>query len=410
MQFEIVPEAPFEDGVAAGKEIGKKGLRQRTEKLLKDPYIKDTLGAMERAELTAYVTARMETPPDYGRYPELEDIYPERLEYLRGLAEGAGCSLEEAAVADYVAYRQEIDSWHGSLQLQRQPGKCSGILMVGPDGVIGGQSVESGPPPKPKDYKYKPVKPYSGLKSLAARTPKLTLRKPKTGYIADWGVGNEKGVTQICGNSCSVWLDEPIEDTWPIKTFPLLRFARDVNHLEELYRRYTLHSWNRSSQIWADVSGNAICVEKSFRRIGIRRIKDGVLWCTEGHWESPEMHGYIRAKRLEYVERAGKNLGAGDLQYATDCAVRFTHIGELCYEDWGRGYEHIRRILTNHATFPRAICRHGGPDTDAYDESVTMDSWFSDLTHNRSFHRKWEAWKKFPCQVPEVVTQYPARP
>jgi len=410
MQFDIVPEQPFEDGVAEGKELGKKGLQQRTEKLLKDPYIKDTLGAMDRGEMAKYVTSRLETIPDYERYPELEDIYPERLDYLRGLAQGAGVSLTEAAVADYVKFRQEIDSWHGSLQLQREPGKCSGILMVGPDGVIGGQSAESAPPPKPAGYKYKPVKPYDGLQTLAARTPHLTLKRPRTGYIESWGVGNEKGVSAICGNSCSVWLDEPIEDVWPIGRVPLLRFARDVEHLEELYRRYTLHNWSRASQIYADPSGKAICVEKSFRRIGVRRVRDGVLWCTEGHFESPEMHAFIRAKRLEYVERAGKNLGAGDLQYATDCAVRFTHIGELCYQDWGRGYDHMRRILTNHATFPRAICRHGGPDTDEYDTSVTMDSWFSDVTHNRTFSRHWDAWKKFPCQVPEVLTQYPARP
>jgi len=410
IQIEIIPIEPFNDGVAAGKNSGRQQLQKRTDELLKSEYLKDSLGAMSRAALEYYVLSRLETQPDYGRFPELEDIYPERLDFLRGFAEGADCSLIEAAVADYVSYREFITSWHQGLQLQREPQHCGGVFMNGPEGILGGQSVESGAEPKPAGYKHRTPKPYSGLKSIAHNLDKLVLRKPRTGYIERWGVTNEKGVGCCASNSCSVWLDEPIEDTWPIKEFPLLRFARDVNHLEELYRRYTLHCWGRFSQVWADTSGDAVVIEKSFRRIGTRRSQDGVLWCTEGHWESAEMSSYMRAKRLEYIERAGKHLGAGDMQYATDCAVRFTNLGALCHEPWGRGYEHVRRILTNHAPFPRAVCRHNGPDTAPYDESVTQTSWFYDLTHNRSYTRNWIPWKKFPCEMPEKVVQYPARP
>ena len=39
-----------------------------------------------------------------------------------------------------------------------------------------------------------------------------------------------------------------------------------------------------------------------------------------------------------------------------------------------------------------------------------MMSGFRDLTHNRTFEREWVPWKRFPCQVPEQVTQYPPRP
>lgn len=407
----IINEVPFDDGMEAGKKLGAEEVRRRIGNLLKDKHLKPTLGAMSRAALYQYVVNRMETPPDYVRYPELEDIYPERLDYLRGMANGAGCSLTEAATLDYLSYRQSIEQWYHVYQLEREPGHCSGILLIGPDGVIGGQSVESGPPqPKPKNYRHRPPKPYSGLKQKPTQYADLVLRRPRTGYIESWGVTNEKGVGCCSGNSCGTWLDEPIEDTWPIKNVPLLRFARNVEHLAELFRRYTLHNWGRGSSLWADTSGNAMVVEKSYRRIGIRMLEGSVLWSTEGHFESPEMNAYIRAKRLEYIKKAGKHLGAGDLQYATDCAVRFTHIGELCHMSWGRGYEHIRRILTDHAPFPRAVCRHGGPDTDSYDQSVTMSSFFVDFTHNRSFGREWVPWKKFPCQMPEGVSQYPPRP
>jgi hypothetical protein len=90
--------------------------------------------------------------------------------------------------------------------------------------------------------------------------------------------------------------------------------------------------------------------------------------------------------------------------------VRFTRLAELVHENWGRGYEHMRRVLTDHATFPRAVCRHMGPDTAPYDRSMTQQQNWVDLTHNRAFVRKWIPWKKFCCEVPEEMTQYPARP
>lgn len=410
-QIEIIPIVPFDDGVAEGKALGKPALLRKTDEALSDQYLRSTLGAMTREALTQYVMARLLTPPDFGRYPELEDIYPERVEHLRGLAQGAEVTLEEAAVYSYATYKRNIERWYWGLRFTPETGHCSGVMFDGPDGVIGGQSCESGPPPKPDGYTWRPPKPYQGLKQLKTRFPKLVLRKPRTGYIENWGVGNEVGVTGFCGVSCSVLMDEPIEDTWPNGHVPLMRFATDVKHFAELYQRYTLHNWFRANMIFADTTGNAVAVEKCFRRIGLRWIGPSrTLWVTEGHFDTPEMFAYMRAKRLEYLEAAGRHLGAGDMQYATDCHVRFTRLAELCHEPWGRGYDHIRRVLTDHAPFPRAVCRHGGPDTASYDESVTMDSGFSDLTHNRSFNRHWVDWNKFPCQVPEKVEQYPLRP
>jgi len=206
------------------------------------------------------------------------------------------------------------------------------------------------------------------------------------------------------------WLDEPIVDVWPIKNVPLLRFARNVRELERLYPLYRGFNWGGSSEIWADLSGDTIVVEHSHQRIGIRRIEQGAIWATEGHFQTDEMSAYIRERRLTYVRRQGLSLGADDLQYATDCAVRFTHIGELAQRDLGRGLEHVRRVITDHAPFPRGVCRHGGADTDAYDQTVTLRSRILDLTANRTYDRLWKPWKRFPCEVPELVTEYPPRP
>src|SRR5262245_16704389 len=102
VDFEIVPLIPFDDGVAFGKSLGGAKLRKETKGALAHAYLKDSLGAMSRASLERYVLARLNSPPDFTRFPELEDIYPERVEYLRGVAKGAGCTLGEAAMHSYV--------------------------------------------------------------------------------------------------------------------------------------------------------------------------------------------------------------------------------------------------------------------------------------------------------------------
>lgn len=410
-QIEIIPIVPFEDGMAAGKSTGAAAVRSEIGALLQDRFLRDRFGQMSRAELFSQVMARMETPPDFDRYPELADIYPEALDALRGFARGADCSIEEAATLDYLKYKQNIDTWHDSLHPRRHEG-CSGVLLVGPDGVLGGKSHEKSiDEPKPENYRWRKPRPYAGLKQRKTTTPKLVLRKPRTGYVENWGTTNECGLGCGASVSCSTWLDDPIEDTWPIDGFPVPRFARTAAQAIELFTRYTLYIWGRCSQVWADASGDGFVLEKSFRRVGIRRVgSDGALWCTEGHFEHPEMFAFIRERRLAYVAQMGRHLGSGDLQYAADAHVRFTHLGELCHEPWGKGYEHMRRVLTDHATFPRAVCRHGGPDTDPYDVTVTLGSHFMDITNNRTYGRDWIPWKKFPCQMPEQVTQFPERP
>lgn len=411
--IEIIPIIPFDEGFFAGKAMGRDAVRRQSSELLAGVYLKDTLGAMERADLGRYVMARLETEPNYARYPELEDLYPEQVDYLRGFARGSGCSLTETGIYSYLIFRAEIDREYAQFQQYVTPtvGHCSGFVMVGPDGVIGGQNIDSAPPAKPEGYRFHAPGPYCGFVQRKTKFSPAPFRRPRTGYIEDAGIGNELGIAYLGGGSCGVLLDEPIEDTWPIGRVPLLRFATDIHHLAELYRRYTLHNWNRNSQTFADIHGNAMVVEKSFRRVGIRmkRPEDPAIWATEGYWETEEMGGYLRAKRLEYLEKTGKHAGASDMQYAADNGVRFTHIAALCHENWGRGYEHVRRILTDHSPFPRDICRHAGPNTDAYDVTVTLKSYFQDVTHNRVFTRDWIPWRKFACQVPETVLQYAPR-
>ena len=412
----IINENPHQDGVDAGKKLGADALRKETREKLAHPYLKRSLGAMSRDALQKYVLARLETAPNYTRFPELEDVYPERVEYLRGFAQGAGVSLGEAATHHYVAYKLNIDNWYYSLQAGgagAPTGKagCTGILMVGPDGVIGAHSAESTPPPKPRGYKVRPPRPYKGTKVLPIKHVDLTLIKPRTGYISNWGTTNEKGVGCAAGVSCSIWHDDPIEDTWPVHEVPLLRFATSVKHLVELYTRYTLHNWSRASQVWADTSGNGCIIEKTYRLIGVRWIGSApAIWCTEGHFESDHMNAFARSRRLDYFAKSGKHLGCDDNQFYTDCAVRFCHIGELCHMPWGHGVDHMRRVLVDTAPFPRGINRCGGPDTDKYDGTVTMAQSMTNFTANRHHGRGWIPWKKFVHEVPEGIGEYPPRP
>jgi len=417
VEFEIVPIVPFEDGVAFGRKLGGAKLRKEIKDTLAHASLKDSLGAMSRASLEKLALAKLNAPPDFTRFPELADLYPERVDYLRGVAKGAGCTLGEAAVHSYALFRKRNEFWHASVACDRTPqdlGRCSGVAMVGADGTIGFHSMESNPPPKPRGYRHRAPKPFKGFKQVAAKAKTWKLHKPRTGYVVDWGATNERGVGAICGVSCSTHLDDPIADTWPCNDVPLLRFAGSVQQLQELWARYTEHNFGRASMIFGDTApggGDAVVVEKSFRRVGFRRLNGKqAIWCTEGYFETPEMQSFINARRNQFIERTGRHLGCEDRQYFTDCAVRFTRIGELCHMPWGFGLEHLRRIVTDHATFPRAVCRHGGPDTAAYDQSVTMQSVIYDLTKNQMLVRKWVPWKKWCCEVPEEVTQGPPRP
>lgn len=408
----IIPERPFEDGVTAGRELTGRELERRTRQALSDPLLCDDLGAMADAQLTQWVMSRLETEPDYTEYPELQDVYPERRDRLRGLAHGAGCSLETAAKFDCVLYLHEIRRWTVAMNPPPRSGNCSGVLMLGPEGVIVGQSQESSfTPPQPSHYHYRPPAPYAGLRQQPPQPAPAAIKRPGTGYVENWGTTNECGVGVIGAGSCGTWLDEPIEDVWPIKNFPLLRFARNVGELVSLYDRYKLFNWGRGSEIAADLAGGAVVIEHSYRRIGVRPL-DGAhaMWATEGNFEQDDMAAFIRARRREYGRQQGLHLGADDFQYEADCGVRFTHLGELAHQPWGRGLEHMRRLLTDHSPFPRNICRHGGPDTDPYDRSVTQRSTIFDLTHNRMHVREWQPWEQFPCELAEQVTQYPPRP
>lgn len=407
--IEVVPSDPRGEGAAAGCAMDAAAVRDGIEALRQGELLRDTLGTIERPTLDGLVTARLEAEPDDAALPELREVHPERVEWLRGFADGAGCTLTEAAVYDFLTYRAYTTWQHRIFQLQPEPAHCSGVLLVGPDGVLAGQNIDTAPAPKPSDYRHRRPIAYRTPRQRRAAAETLVVRKPRTGYIANCGVTNEKGVAFIGGGSCGVWLDEPLEDTWPIVEFPYLRYADSAKTLADLFRRYVLYLWGRSSSILADTTGDAYVIEQSYRRTGIRAKADHAIWSTEGYFHTPEMHAYLRGKRLEYLEKTGKHLGAGDLQYAADCAVRFTHLGELCHEPWGHGLEHMRRILTNHDTFPRALCRHAGPDTDPYDITVTQKSTIFDLTHNRTLVRDWQPWQRFPCEAGEVVREFGLR-
>ena len=389
---DLIDESPFDDGRAAGRDLGCEKLQQQVRDWLDDPLLCDDLGAMSEAALTRHVVGRFETEPNDASRPELNEIYPDRVDRVRGLADGAGCAVEQAALYDYLAYTHEIRGWTSMMQPSLGGEGCSGMVFDGPDGVLAGQNIDSSP------------------SLTVADPPELKLIRPRSGYIEKWGLTNEHGVAATGGGSCGVWMDEPIVNVWPFKSVPLLRFARNVKDVEELSDRYRLFNWGRSSELWVDVSGDAIAVDHSARRCGVRHIENGALWATEGHFEHDAMNAFIRDRRKTYVKTIGRHLGANDLQYATDCAVRFAHLGELAHLDLGRGIEHMRHVMTDHASVPRGVCRHGGPDTDVYDQTVTLQSKITDISANCIYVRNRIPDERFCCEVPEKVVQYPPRP
>ena len=387
----LVDERPYEEGVDEGKALGAAALREQLRQLREDPLLEPTCGQMSDRELRRLLKERMEAKPDVGSLPELAELHPEVTDRLKGKAEGAGVPLFEASLHDYFNYRRNQIYWW---QLYQSPPPedtvppcgCSGVILVG-DEIWLGKNVDSFPEyctPKVKD--------------------KVVVKRPRTGY-APLPVVSEGGIATAGGASVGVWLDEPQEDVWPYATFPVLRFAGSVREIVDLYKRYTLYLPSRGANAFVDKHGNAISVDKSYRRVGLSKAQDGRIWFTEGYFQSKSMCRYLRARRETFVRRFDISPGSYHNQYFADCAVRFTNMGRLAELPGDLRYKHIRTILGDQSAFPRTLCRHAMPERAAYDKSITLISRAKDYAR-RTVYERYATAERYCCQQQDLVFEY----
>ena len=265
---------------------------------------------------------------------------------------------------------------------------CSGVILVG-DEIWFGKSVDS----VPTEYATPKVK-----------GDTVTVNKPRTGY-APLPVVSEGGIAGSGGASVGIWMDEPQEDVWPYKGFPITRFAGSVAEVADLYQRYTLYLPGRGADAFVDAKGDAISVDKSFRRVGISKARDGLIWYTEGHFQSENMKQFLAERRDMFARRHGITLGSYHNQYYADCAVRFTNMGRLAELPLGRDYTHVRTIPEDHSPFPRGLCRHNGPDQAEYDESIALVSRCIDYGR-RIMYERYATAERFCCEQPDMVFEF----
>lgn len=388
----IVDENPHEDGVLLGKALGPGRLRAETSALLNDELLQPTLGQTSDRELQTLLHGRLESAPDTTKYPELAELFPELVERLRGKAKGAGVSLAEVALHEYLGYRRNQIFWWR--QFQAPPPEeigltdgCSGVVVVGDEIWLGKNvdSLPSYPPPRNLD--------------------KVIVKKPRTGY-ACLPVRSEAGIANSGGASVSTWLDDEPADVWPfIDPFPITRYAATVKEVSELYTRYADYLPNRQSVCFVDKNGDSISVDNSFRRNGVSPGRDGLAWHTEGYFRNPEMKAFLAAKRDEFSRRFDISPASYHNAYYADCVVRFTNLGRLLELPGDRGYAHIRRALEDHSPFPRALCRHDSPDRPSYDKTITNVSRAVDYK-NRTMYERYATPDRPCCEQTDVVTEY----
>jgi len=387
----VVKECPHEEGIEEGKALGAEALREQLRQLRADPLLKPTYGQMSDEELGRLLEGRVETEPDVGSFPELAELHPEVIERLKGRAEGAGVPFFEACLHDYLNYRRNQIYWW---QLYQNPPPedaapscgCSGVILVG-DEIWLGKNVDYLPEyctPKVRD--------------------KVVVKRPRTGY-APLPVVSEGGIAVGGGASVGVWLDEPQEDVWPYAKFPVLRFAGSVREVADLYKRYTLYLPSQGANAFVDQHGNAISVDKSYRRVGISKARDGRIWFTEGYFQSKGMRRYLTARREAFLRRFDVSPGAYHNQYFADCAVRFTNMGRLAELPGDRRYGQIRTILGDHSAFPRALCRHAVPERAAYDRTITLVSRAIDYGR-RTVYERYATAERYCCEQQDLVFEY----
>lgn len=406
-------EDPFEAGRQAGLKDGAERIRAfngvEVRRIHRRPGDPRSLSAF-----AGWALERLEARPDFQTFPELRGLHSDRVLHLRGLAEGGGVTRAEAALYSYLHFRHEIEALWNSLQIGSHPPlarACSAMIFSGSGVILGAHNADSVPEPPmlPPPGNVGPVR--FRVHPQRRSTPRrMELTRPRTGYIERWGVTNEKGVLILPGLSCNTWLDEPIEDTWPVHQVPVLRFARSARHAAQLWQRYNRHQYRAGTFLILDRAGGAVAVEKTFRRIGLRFPDPrGYLCATDGHFEEPDMHAYRFGRTADYVRRTGLGSGSIDMQYLADCHARYTRLCELGGQTVNRTVKTLAALMSDHAPFPRNLCRHAD-QPGGYDQTVTMQQWIVDLAADRAYHRAWVPGRAFCCRQPWKRSAILSRP
>ena len=199
----------------------------------------------------------------------LQAFWPELIEELHGIAEGANLPFEDICTINFV-------SAIGALR----PGCSNFITLVTPDGPVHGKTSDIG-----EDYRY-----YSVQRVIPDDGPSYLAVSWVGCLWAEVGI-NEEGYCVGQGSAPIM----PDQDGYGVPTleYPRALLSRCATTAQALDQCARLDMAGKGlNMAMVDVSGDATVVERSGTRQNIRRPVNGVLFCTN-HFIAPEMQGMI---------------------------------------------------------------------------------------------------------------------
>ena len=341
-----------------GRQIGETCRKQvqhsieSADKLLADAY--------EHLELTRE-GARIQA----GKYiPFAQDRFPQYVEEMRGIAEGANVSFEEVAVVNSMEALTD-----DALQLTR----CTSFA-VNDDYTANGHVLlahnEDWVPEDEDDVFIIHATPKNECPFLAMTYGCLL---PNIGF-------NAYGIAQLCDSVFPI--DSRIGTPRVVVSRAVLASEKPDKAIRDTVSAHRAAGYNH---LLAHESGELYSVEVSARHFAILNGGDGYIVHTN-HYLAPAM---------QEIEREPEKLIASHVRYFR--ALR------LVKRERQHTIETLQAIQRDHVNFSRAICNHFVDANDPLDRGKTINAMVIDLTA-REMHIAWGN----PCENPYHTYQLDA--
>jgi isopenicillin-N N-acyltransferase-like protein len=294
-------------------------------------------------------------------FPFAEERYPQYVEELKGIADGAGMAFDDVAVVNGME-AVTMDALHLT--------KCTSIA-VGPERTANGNVIaahnEDWLPEDEQDLYMIHARPDDEPPFLAmtygALLPNIGLNAYGIAQCCDsvYPSDSRIGIPRIVASRAVLSARNPAE---AIRHMLVSQRAAGYNHL-------LVHE-----------SGEMYNVEVSARRFAVLGGTDGMLVHTN-HYLDPKMQA---------IELDSDELICTRLRYFR--ALRLLNQTPL------HTIKSLQAIQKDHFNLPDAICNHGDPEANPLDREKTITALLIDLTERR-IHATWGS----PCE--NAYTAYP---
>ena len=304
-----------------------------------------TVGPIDiAAEIRAFDRERLDSTPDYTRFPEMRGLIDRHIGEREGFREATG--LDETASAFYYSFDfyalRRLNCRHvARYDLVTPQHQCTNVFFPhGKDGVTISNNRDDVPRPwyheKVVNYRIKPLKDaqYSWIQGSVSSTT-LMDEEPK------------------CLFPC-----------YPYELVPE-ETLQDIREIVKFMTRY-VEFWGPANQIFVDRNHNAVAVEKSNCRVAYHwPTSNGAVCVTACSYLDPQMNAFKRERTLVAAKMKGESREDSlDMNFSDACDRRHQRLWDLTNKEaqrpggttlWGA----FEVVADTAVPFPERICLAG---------------------------------------------------